>query len=754
MPATSSFAFDAAWIIAPGVILILGLLGSMAWQLSRRGLAWLEIAALVALRAIVLLEILVLAARPVAVQSVGQRSDPYVAVLMDRSLSMSLRDGGQPRFNEAYDYLKDKLAPALLKQNWKIHPWLFAETAKPASGDEVAAAITTVDGKRTNLAGAFFQAATSGAEAPVAIIALTDGNANDNTENTKAISALLDRRIPVYGIGFGSDAGPPTLALEKVTAPSVVPAKQQFRVSAELSVSGSSDLPNFELMLLRDGQLAQTKTVSAFSGSRSWAETFPVTEPEEGRHNYTVQLMPPTIDPLVVGQKTGTAQVNISNEKDLRILFVQGTLTWDYKFILRALHSDPAVRVTGLSRTSDHSTYRQNVEKAGELIDGFPTSLEQISPYQVVVISNLKAADLTAAQQDVLTRYCGELGGGLLLLGGAETFDDSWQGSALEKLLPVTFDSNPGLTALDQPFHLKLTDEALRNPIFQITDDTDNAAAWQTLPAFTQYGRVEKAKPGATVWAEHETDVGPQGNKRILMASQNFGAGRSAVICVQNFWRWRLAKESNPDQFDRFWRQFFRWLGEAGKQTVLIDFANQELTPPTDLHILLDRQMSSSDLANSGAPTPKLLNLFTVIITGPDQKELYHNSLELPPNQPVPLTVHAEAEGLYSIVIQDAEQREVAERNLQLVNNRIELQSTGRDMENLKQWASLTGGKALAVEDAQDVAALALEMQKQIQLEEKADSTRVPWGLNGWMLTLLLGSVALEWLLRKRWNLL
>ena len=220
---------------------------------------------------------------------------------------------------------------------------------------------------------------------------------------------------------------------------------------------------------------------------------------------------------LVIGQRSQAVQVNISNENNLRVLYVQGALTWDYKFILRALHADPAVRVTGLSRTSDHSTYRQNVEKAGELIEGFPTTLDQIAPFRVVVISNLKARDLTPAQQDILTRFCGELGGGVLLLGGPETFDNSWQGTTLEKLLPVTLDANPGVTGLDKPFHLRLTDDALRNPIFQITDSGDNAAAWDALPTFSQYGRVESAKPGATTWAEHEDDVGPQG-KRILMA--------------------------------------------------------------------------------------------------------------------------------------------------------------------------------------------------------------------------------------------
>ncbi len=92
----------------------------------------------------------------------------------------------------------------------------------------------------------------------------------------------------------------------------------------------------------------------------------------------------------------------------------------------------------------------------------------------------------------------------------------------------------------------------------------------------------------------------------------------------------------------------------------------------------------------------------------------------MPPNQSVPLNVHAENEGLYSIVIRDSAQREVAERNLQLANNRVELEHTGRDMENLRQWASLTGGAALTEEDAQDTDALALTMQKQIQLAEKS----------------------------------
>ena len=85
-------------------------------------------------------------------------------------------------------------------------------------------------------------------------------------------------------------------------------------------------------------------------------------------------------------------------------------------------------------------------------------------------------------------------------------------------------------------------------------------------------------KPGAQVWGLHQTDDGPQG-RRILMASQRYGAGLSAVVCIQNFWRWRLAKDSDPQQFDRFWRQLFRFLSEAGRQDVPVGSGDRRRFP-------------------------------------------------------------------------------------------------------------------------------------------------------------------------------
>ena len=95
-----------------------------------------------------------------------------------------------------------------------------------------------------------------------------------------------------------------------------------------------------------------------------------------------------------------------------------------------------------------------------------------------------------------------------------------------------------------------MTAEALQHPLFQITNNGAAGEAWAKIPAFAHYGRVNAAKPGAQIWALHQTDEGPKG-RRILMASQRYGNGLSAILTVQNFWVWRLSKDGEPEQFDR-----------------------------------------------------------------------------------------------------------------------------------------------------------------------------------------------------------
>jgi uncharacterized membrane protein len=654
---------------------------------------------------------------------------------------MSLKDPDTSRYQKALVFLSRRLLPALQSANLPVQGMLFDEGAELANGGQMASSIP--NGKRTNLGSAIAQALSSSGRTPLAVIALTDGIANEGSGDRQAMNALVDRHVPFIGVGFGADLGVQTLSLRRVEAPVTVPSRTVFSLSAELELMNAEEPIPLDLILYRDGQLAQRKSARPGKGSRTWLETFQVSEETQGVHNYSVQLLPPNAPDLKLVSMQGSTSVRICDEKELRVLYIQGALTWDYKFIGLALRHDPTIKLTGLSRTSKHSVFRQNVESAGELLKGFPTSLDGLAPFRVVVLSNVRPEDLSLAQQEMLARFCGELGGGVLMLGGPSTFDSSWQNTRLEQLLPVVFSANPGVEGLDHPFRIELTEESAVHPVFRLGEDHPVRDLWKTLPSFRQYGRVDSAKLGAQVWMMHPSESGPHG-RRILMASQRYGIGLSAVLCIQNFWQWRLAKNSDPQQFDRFWRQLFRWLSEDGRQEVNIEFAEQELRPQMEVQAHLDRQPAPQSIVETN-------HQFAVRVEDSRNHVLQEEAVELQPFQRVEYKFRAGKPDTYTLRVLDSAKAVVASRSIEIRDRDIELEHTARNMETLSQWASVSDGLAFRVEECPKTSDLVAQIKAKVEEVRRGQPVSRLIGLNGWTLSVVLGCLCGEWLLRKRW---
>ena len=181
-------------------------------------------------------------------------------------------------------------------------------------------------------------------------------------------------------------------------------------------------------------------------------------------------------------------------------------------------------------------------------------------------------------------------------------------------------------------FRLRLAPAALSHPVFRITDNTSQDAAWASLPPFTHAAAIESVKPGAQVWCVHSSSQGPTGQPAVLMAQQRFGAGVSAVIGVQTFWRWRLGRDSAiPQAFDRFWRQLLRYLAEAGREDVLIRVLDQQLTPGTEVRLMIERQPDPT--AKSAAQE------YRVRIADPEKQTVSESNVQLVPGGQAPLRV-------------------------------------------------------------------------------------------------------------------
>jgi len=243
----------------------------------------------------------------------------------------------------------------------------------------------------------------------------------------------------------------------------------------------------------------------------------------------------------------------------------------------------------------------------------------------------------------------------------------------------------------------------------------------------------------------NQQDQGPSG-RRILMASQRYGAGLSAVICIQNFWRWRLAKDSEPKQFDRFWRQLFRFLGDASRQDVAIHLADQDLHPDMDVQIALEKQPNPKDALE---PNHK----FVARVENEQKKQILEQTVELPPARPLDMSFRAAKAGIYTITVEDMNKQPIVSRAIEIRDLNLEFQNTGRNMEILRQWASLTDGLALKAEDCPDASEIVAQIKAKVEQVRRGKPMRRPVGTNGWTLALVIFSLGAEWLLRKKWNL-
>ncbi|MBL0922433.1 MAG: VWA domain-containing protein, partial [Phycisphaerales bacterium] len=92
------------------------------------------------------------------------------------------------------------------------------------------------------------------------------------------------------------------------------------------------------------------------------------------------------------------------------------------------------------------ATLANTLEAAGILVrtvppGAAPRDLLALQAYDLVMLQNVAAEELSQETQALLADYVEELGGGLVMIGGPDSFGaGGWKGSALEAVLPVGLD--------------------------------------------------------------------------------------------------------------------------------------------------------------------------------------------------------------------------------------------------------------------------------------------------------------------------
>src|SRR6185503_4971811 len=184
---------------------------------------------------------------------------------------------------------------------------------------------------------------------------------------------------------------------------------------------------------------------------------------------------------------------------------------------------------------------RMGTEDKEELRGGFPTDAEDLFRYHAIILDDIEAEFFKQDQLSLIQEFVSRRGGGLLMLGGKESFGEGgYARTSIGEMLPVYLDQHLSPAAANENFRLRLTREGWLQPWVRLrANEQDETKRLATMPVFKTVNRVDSIKPGASKLAEVETEAGV----RPAIVVQPFGRGRVGALLISDLWRWNLRRE-------------------------------------------------------------------------------------------------------------------------------------------------------------------------------------------------------------------
>ncbi|MEI7730120.1 MAG: hypothetical protein WCO56_11145 [Verrucomicrobiota bacterium] len=536
-------------IVALGVLLWLGAgwLSFLNWR--RRG-NLRAVGLLEGFRLLILLLVGFTLLKPEFVKIIEEKDPPEIAILMDKSASMTTRDLtlGDHTIVRREQWLEKQRTNKfwkVLEKNAKVS---VEDMATPPGETAAGAAIREV-GTDLNEA---LDASLQRHRRLKAVLMLTDGDWNLGASPVSAATRYRMREIPVYSVAVGSETPLPDLILQQVSAPAYGLLGEQVSIPFKIQSYLPREVKTVVTLQSTDGEEARKEVViPAYTliqdtmvwlpkalGDYNLRMSFPVAEGESLEDNNEQKF-----------------RIAIRSEK-LSVLVIDSLPRWEYRYLRNALERDPGVEVNCL-------LYHPGQPMGGgtNYLKAFPETKEVLSKYDVVFLGDVGLGDkeLTETQVALLKGLVEQQGSGLVFLPGARGRQLTLTNSVLADLLPVVYDpAKPQGIGLPTESSLLLTSVGRGHFLTMLAnDEQQNEGVWKNLPGFYWCAGVLKSRAGSEVLAVHSALRNNSGRLPLLV-TRPYGSGETLFMGTDAAWRWRRGVEDKYHY--RFWGQVVRWM--------------------------------------------------------------------------------------------------------------------------------------------------------------------------------------------------
>ncbi|MDF1504835.1 vWA domain-containing protein, partial [Roseisolibacter sp. H3M3-2] len=436
--AQGRLAFDAPRGAALALVLAGLLLAAVvAWtyRSARGGASARDRAVLTGLRVAAIAVLVACLLRPVLVLAAAVPRRNTVAVLVDDSRSMRVRDWGGKARADAASALFGAGTPLrrALEAQFGVRVYRFAEEAGPAAGvDSLAFA-----GERTRLGAALDRVREDLDGVPLSgVVVLTDGADGAPTALADAVLALRARGTPVFPVGVGAPAAVRDVEVSRVEAPRTVLQGSALSLHVVLEHRGLAGATVPVTVEAEGGHLLARKEVVLPEAGDALPVALHVPMPDAGARRLVVRV--PRQQGETLAENNERPLLVDVRDAPARILYFEGEPRFEPKFVRRAVADDERLQVALLQRTADGKYLRLGVADSLDLVGGFPATREALFAYDGVILGSVEASAFSAEQLRMLAEFVSVRGGGLLFLGGRRAFaEGGYAGTPLEEAMPV-----------------------------------------------------------------------------------------------------------------------------------------------------------------------------------------------------------------------------------------------------------------------------------------------------------------------------
>jgi uncharacterized membrane protein len=218
----------------------------------------------------------------------------------------------------------------------------------------------------------------------------------------------------------------------------------------------------------------------------------------------------------------------------LRVLYVSGQPSWNYRFFRRALKQNPSVDMVSfvILRTINDDV---NIPQNELSLISFPTErifTQELHNFDLLIFDNFSFRPYFPFYYlENVAKYV-DRGGAFLMIGGDSSFGaGGYRDSPVEWILPVEM-LQPPQDYVTRPVQPILTEAGKTHPVARLSGDPqENVEVWKALPELRGYNPAARARPQATVLATRD-DGAP------LVAVMEVGKGRTMAVLSSSLWRW------------------------------------------------------------------------------------------------------------------------------------------------------------------------------------------------------------------------